>query len=355
MLIVALSPHYDRTVVALYDDYDRLWIENQHYSPTDLEVFPDLIQQEAFRADKFREFFKAKGEILSNVNVFVAVGGMLHSLEGGVYQINVRMVDDLLSRKYGESPMNLGAPMAMRLANAAGARYALIVDPPVVDEMTGIAHMTGLPDIKRKSVFHALNHRVVAAKEAINIGKPLAECNFIICNIDTTISIAAHSGGRVIEVNDIQSASGPMSLRQAGDLPPLQLVELCFSRKYSLEELRIRVTGAGGFVGHLGTDDFDEILRRVELGDRKFQSVFDSFIYQLIKYIGATAAVLDGKVDKIILTGMLASNEYFVGLIESKVKWIAKVVTYPGRDDISALIDGVMRVMTGAEEMKVYS
>jgi butyrate kinase len=354
MLILALSPHYDYTKLALYDGYDMLWSESQRYTSMELEVFPGMMEQEEFRAERVKELLISKGEPMGKIDVFTAVGGMLRPLESGIYQISVEMVDDLLSCKYGESPMNLGAPMAMRLANMARARYAYIVDPPVVDEMSGTAHMTGLPDIRRKSIFHALNHNAVAAREAGNIGKPLSECNFIVCNLDATISVAAHSRGKVIEVNDIESGSGPMSPRQSGNLPPLQLIDLCFSGKYTLEELRIRVTGAGGFVGHLGTDDFDEIVRRVRSGDRKFKSVFDTFIYQLIKQIGSTAGILDGNIDRIILTGKMASNEYFTGLISERIKWIAPAALYPGHDDISALIGGVMRVMTGAEEAKVY-
>jgi len=355
LLTLALSPYYDHTKIALYDNYDLLWSESQSYTSEELEIHPAMAQQEAFRSEKLKEMLDARGESLSNVGAFASVGGMLHPLEGGVYQVSVRMVDDLLSCKYGESPMNLGAPMAIRFANMVGARYALVVDPTVVDEMTGTAHMTGLPDIRRKSVFHALNHKAVAAREAKNLGKSIDDCRFIICNIDTTISVAAHSGKKVIEVNDIRSASGPMSPRQSGDIPPLQLIELCFSGKYSLEELRIRVTGAGGFVGHLGTDDFEEIVRRVRFGDRRFQSVFESFIYQLVKQIGAMAGVLEGQVDAIILTGSLVANEYFASVLGDKIKWIAPVASYPGKDDISALIDGVMRVMTGAEEIKTYS
>ncbi|MDR3164462.1 MAG: butyrate kinase [Synergistaceae bacterium] len=354
MLILALSPHYDYTKVALFDSYDMLWSEKQRYTSAELEIFPGMAAQEEFRAGRIKELLLSKGEPLSKIGVFAAVGGMTRPLESGVYQISAEMVDDLLSCKYGESPINLGAPMAMRLANMAMARYVYTVDPPVVDEMTGTAHMTGLPDIYRKSVFHALNHNAVAAREADNIGKPLSECDFIVCNLDAAISVAAHAHGRVIEVNDVQSASGPMSPRQSGNLPPLQLIELCFSGKYSLEELRIRVTGAGGFVGHLGTDDFDEIVRRARFGDRKFQSVFDAFVYQLIKQIASTAGVLGGNVDRIILTGKMASNEYFTELLSERIKWIAPTALYPGHDDISALIGGVMRVMTGVEEAKTY-
>jgi butyrate kinase len=355
MVILAVNPHYSHTKVALYDDYSSLWGESQYYTSMELELFPSIMQQEEFRAGRIMELIADKGDILSNIGVFVTVGGMLHPVDSGVYQISVEMVDDLLSCKYGESPMNLGAPIALRLANMAGARYAFAVDPPVVDEMTGMAHVTGLPDIRRKSIFHALNHKAVAAREADKLGKPVTECDFIVCNLDTTISVAAHHRGRVTDVNDIQSGSGPLSPRQAGNLPPLQLVELCFSGKYSLEELRIRITGAGGFVGHLGTDDFDEIVRRVRMGDRKFQSVFGAFVYQLIKQIGSIAAVMSGKADSIIVTGRMASNEYFMNILTDRVKWIAPVSCYPGSDDISALIDRVMRVMTGTEEIKTYA
>jgi butyrate kinase len=354
MLILALSPHYDYTKVALFDNYDMLWSESQRYTSADMEIFPGMMEQEKFRAEKLKELLVSKGETLSKINVFAAVGGMMHPLESGVYQISIEMIDDLLSCKYGESPMNLGAPIAMRLANEARARYAYIVDPPVVDEMSGMAHMTGLPEIRRKSVFHALNHNAVVAREAGSIGKPLNECNFIVCNLDATISVAAHARGKAIEVNDIESASGPISPRQSGNLPPLQLVELCFSGKYTLEELRIRIAGAGGFVGLLGTDNFDEIVRKARFGDRKFQSVFDAFIYQLIKQIGSTAGILYGHVDRIILTGKMASNEYFTGLLSERVKWIAPTALYPGRDDIAALAERVMRVMTGADEAKTY-
>ncbi|MDR3279275.1 MAG: butyrate kinase [Synergistaceae bacterium] len=355
MIVLALSPYYNHTKVAMYDNHNLLWSENQRYSSMDMEEYQGISQQEAFRSARLVALLNEKKENISRIGAIVSVGGMLHPLEGGVYQISVNMVDDLMSCKYGESPMNVGAPMAIRLANMSGARYALVVDPPVVDEMNGVAHMTGLPEIRRKSVFHALNHKAVAAREATRLGRPLEECNFIICNLDTTISVAAHAGGKVVEVNDIRGASGPMSPRQSGNLPPLQLIDLCFSGKYSLEELRIRITGAAGFVGHLGTDDFDEIVRKVRSGDRKFQSVFDSFIYQLIKQIGSMAGIFEGRVDAIVLTGSLVTNDHFVDVLTERVKWIAPVSSYPGRDDISALIDGVMRVMTGIEEIKTYS
>jgi butyrate kinase len=355
MVILAVSPHYSHTKVALYDNYSFLWGESQYYTSTELELFPSVMQQEEFRARRIMELIADKGDILSGIEVFVSVGGMLHPVDSGVYQISVEMVDDLLSCKYGESPMNLGAPIALRLANAAGARYAFVVDPPVVDEMPEMAHITGLPDVRRKSVFHALHHKAVTVEEAEKLGKPLSECDFIVCNLDTTISVAAHHRGRIVEVNDIQSGSGPLSPRQSGNLPPLQLAELCFSGKYSLEELRIRITGAGGLVGHLGTDDLDEIVRRVKMGDRKFQSVFDAFVYQLIKQIGSVAAVMSGRADSIILTGKMASNDYFANIITERVKWIAPVSCYPGSDDISALIVRVMRVMIGAEKVKTYA
>ncbi|MDR1915558.1 MAG: butyrate kinase, partial [Synergistaceae bacterium] len=154
MKILALSPYYNYTKIALFENYSLLWSEIQTYNLSDLELFPNMISQEEYRAGKVKEAMDSRGEALSDIGAFVSVGGMLHPLDGGVYQISMEMIEDLLSCKYGDSPMNLGAPMAIRLANIAGCMYAYVVDPPVVDEMSGIAHMTGVPDINRRSVFH---------------------------------------------------------------------------------------------------------------------------------------------------------------------------------------------------------
>ena len=265
------------------------------------------------------------------------------------------MLQDLLSCKYGESPANLGAPLVNRLATAAGSRYAYVVDPPVVDEMSEYAHITGFPGFRRRSVFHALNQKAVAHREASKLAKAARDCGFVVCHLSGSVSVGAHAGGKVVEVNDIQSASGPMSLTQSGNLPPLSLLDTCFSGKYGREEAELRLLELSGLKGHLGTDNFDEIVKRCRAGDRKAVLVMEAFLQQLAKQIGACAGVLRGKVDAVILTGRLCENEYFCGVLGERIDWIAPVSVYPGEEETLALVEGVLRVLKGDEGAKTYS
>jgi butyrate kinase len=355
MKILAICPAFESTKVALYENYDNLWTEVQGYSASELEQFPTIVSQEDFRLGKLRELLDMKGERVNDIRAFVATCGVLHPVEGGTYIINIDMLQDLSSCKYGMIPANLGAPLAMRLATAAGSRYAYVVDPPVVDEMSEAARLTGLPDISRWSVFHALNHRAVANREAVNLGKKIADCNFIVCHADYATSVAAHAGGRIIDVNDVDNASGCMSLCQSGDLPPVALANLCFSGKYTHEEITARLQRSGGLMAHLGTGDLGEIIKSANSGDRKTSLIYSAFLFQLTKQIGACAATLGGKVDSIILTGGLAQYEDFCVRLSTLVSWIGPVVAYPGEDEAQALVEGVIRVLKGEEEQKVYA
>jgi butyrate kinase len=352
--ILAICPTFDSTKVALYENYDPIWIEIQRYETSELAAFPDIVSQEDFRVGKLKEFLDSKGERLNEIQAFVATCGALHPVEGGTYLININMLQDLASCKYGLIPANLGAPIAMRLAGMAGSRYAYAVDPPVVDEMCEAARMTGLPEVSRWSVFHALNHRAVAFREAANLGKNIAECNFVVCHIDDATTVAAHSGGKIIDVNDIDNASGGMSLRQSGDIPPIALINLCFSGKYSQDEIINRVQRTGGLMAHLETDDFGEILKKARAGDRKTVLTFGAYLFQLTKQVGACTAVLGGKVDSVILTGRLSLYEDLCMQLSEKLSWIAPVVVYPGEDETLALAEGALRVLRGVEEQKVY-
>jgi butyrate kinase len=241
------------------------------------------------------------------------------------------------------------------MATAAGSRYAYVVDPPVLDELSPSGHLTGLPDVSRKAGFHALNQRAVALRESASLGKPMKDCSFIVCHLGAEVSIGAHQNGVVVEVNDIRSGTGPMSLNQSGSIPPAPLVDLCFSGRYSQDELKALILRNGGFKAHLDTDDIDEVLRRVRAGDRKAILTLEAFMTQIVREVGGCAAVLGGHIDAIILTGDLAKNEFLLKQISDKVSWIARVVAYPGEDDLRALVEGVLRVMRGVEDAKSYA
>lgn len=353
--ILAISPHFSRTEIALYENDARIWGETLCHDLHDLEKFPSIIAQEDFRFGLIKQLLKNKDTDIKTIGIFVATGGLLHPVEGGTYSVNVKMLQDLISCKYGEGVINLGAPLAARLANAAGCKYVYIVDPPIVDEMSEIAHMTGLPEIRSKSVFHALNQKAVAHREAAKLGKKVTECNFIVCDMSEMISIGAHKGGRVVEVNDVYGGLGPMSLERSGTLPSIALIDLCFSGKYSKEELKTRVLGVGGFVAYLGTNDWNDIVKRVKSGDRRARMVVDAFLHQLTKGIGSNAAILGGEVDAVLLTGLMAHDESLCRKIQASVEWIAPTSVYPGEDETLALAEGVLRVRIGMEEPKIYA
>lgn len=355
MKILAVIPGIDYTSVALYEEYNCLWGETLWYDEADLAGFPNLMAQESFRADGVLSLLDSKGERPGTIQAFVASGGLLHPVEGGVYPVNINMLEDLQGAEFGESPLNLGATIVSILAKKAESRYAYVVDPPVVDEMSEVAHMTGLPEVSYRSFFHALSQRAVARREAGNLGRPIADCNFIVCHFSDCISIGAHAGGKVVEVNDLNGASGPMSLRQSGDLPPLPLIDLCFSGRYTVDELKNRVLREGGLSALLGTSDFAEIVRRVRGGDRMSLLAFDAFVHRIVCNIGACAAVLNGRIDATILTGSLVVDEFFCRRLIDRIAWIAPIVAYPGENDMLALVEGALRVLRGAEEPQTYA
>ena len=355
MKIFAISPYRDYTRAGMFENFDCLWSETQRYDASDLERFDSFAAQEDFRFNKIRELLTAHEMRIGDINAFVSTGGLLHSIEGGTYHISAEMLEDLQSCEYGENPANLGAPLIVRLALAANSQYVYVVNPPVVDEMGEATRMTGFPGMRRRSSFHALNQKAVAYREAANLGKPLTDCNFIVCHLGRTISIGAHARGKVVDVNDINAGSGSMSLTQSGDLPPATLVDLCFSGELTKEEIKARILAEGGLKGLLGSEDVEDIVRRIKAGERRVALAFEAFLQQLAKQIGAAAAVLRGKVDAIILTGELVNDEYLRTQLIDRVSWIAPLVAYPGEDELLSLVEGVIRVLHGVEEAKSYA
>jgi butyrate kinase len=339
----------------MFENFYCLWAETQRYDAAELKRLGSLGAQEDFRFNKIRELLNEKSERIGDINAFASTGGLLHPVEGGTYRISPKMLEDLRSRKYGENPANLGASLAIRFALAANTQYAYVVNPPVVDEMSEATRMTGFPGMRRRSCFHALNQKAVVLREAANLAKPIEECNFIVCHLGRTISVGAHERGKVADVNDINSGSGPMSLVQSGDLPPTTLVDLCFSGEFTKDEIKSRILSQGGLKGLLGTDDTSDIVRRVKAGERRAVLAFEAFMTQLAKQIGAAATVLRGKVDSVILTGELVNDEYLRSQIVDRAGWIAPLVAYPGDDELQALVEGVIRVIHGVEDAKDYA
>ena len=355
MLLLAINPGSTSTKIGLFQDDKPLWEDTQRYDTEIIGGFSSVADQEDFRLSEIKKVLEEKGLNVKDLDGVVGRGGLLRPIPGGTYRVNQAMMDDLASARYGSHASNLGGPLALRLAEEAGHREnAFIVDPVVVDELMDEARLSGLPEIERRSIFHALNQKAIARKVASDLGKPYEELSLVVAHMGGGISVGAHLKGRVVDVNNALDGDGPFSPERAGTLPSGGLAKLCFSGSVTIDEIKKKISGKGGLVAHLGTNDLREVLRRRESGDANADIVFRSMAYQVAKEIGSRAVALEGKVDGVVLTGGLAYSERFVQEITGYISFIGPVMVYPGEDELWALAQGALRVMSGQEEGKVY-
>ncbi|MDW7658465.1 MAG: butyrate kinase [Bacillota bacterium] len=306
-----------------------------------LSVAEDMLKSDLSGMDLKRE----------DISAFIGRGGLLHPVAGGTYEVNQAMLDDLSTNRYGEHACNLGAQIAASLAWPSGKK-AYIVDPPVVDEMNDLARFTGLPLIKRRSAFHALNQKAVARRAALSIGKDYETCNFIVAHLGGGISIAAHERGRVIDVNDALE-EGPFSPERTGTLPSLQLLELAAEHGCDLPKLHRMLVGRGGLFAYTGTTDVKKIEALAQ-GRPDYALLLEAMAYQIAKSVAAMAACLCGQVDGIILTGGLANSQAVTAQIKDRVRFLGPVLEYPGETELEALAEGALRVLRGQEKAFLY-
>jgi butyrate kinase len=228
-----------------------------------------------------------------------------------------------------------------------------VVDPVAVDELEPVARVTGLAGVERRSFTHALNIRAVARRHAATAGRPLAALRLVVAHLGTGISLAALRDGRMVDVVNPQD-EGPMSGDRAGAVPATALLDLCFAPGATRAALRRRLFGDGGLYAHLGTRDVREALRLAGAGDARAALLLEALAYQVGKSVGALAAVLEGRVDAVLLTGGLAHLPGIVEPVRARVAFVAPVVVLPGEDELQALAEGALRVLAGEEAALRY-
>lgn len=351
--VLAINPGSTSTKIGVFDDEKPILIETLRHDPNQIAGFKDLFDQYPFRKQVILDTLDREGMNLNRLDAVVARGGLLRPIPGGTYRVNQEMIDDLRSGEYGVHASNLGAVIAQEIAEQLGIP-AFIVDPVVVDEMQPLARISGMPQIERKSIFHALNQKAVARRIAQKMGKRYKEINVIVAHMGGGITVGVHARGRVIDVNNGLHGEGPFSPERAGTIPVGDLVALSFSGKYFSSEIMRMIVGRGGLMGYLGTSDAREVEKRIAEGDEKAKLVYEAMAYQVAKEIGSCSTVLYGKVDGIILTGGLAYSEFFIDLIKKRIEWIAPVYVVPGENELQALVEGALRVIRGEEEAKIY-
>ncbi len=351
--ILSINPGATSTKVALYEDKTPLIVETLRHSPEELKSFLQTLDQLAYRENIVLKFLQKNNLKVTDLSAVVGRGGPFKALSSGTYRVNQRMLSDINSGNVqADHVSNLGALIAHQLIKDTDIP-AFIVDPVSVDEFPPVARISGMPELERRSLSHALNIKMVARKAASELDKKYEELNLIIVHLGSGISVSSHLKGQMIDVNNANDG-GPFSPQRCGSLPVTGLAKLCFSGKYSYEQMYDKLTRKGGLLAYLGTDNVEEVERKIDSGDKEAELIYEAMTYQIAKEIGAMAATLSGDVDAIVLTGGIAHSERLVKMIKERVKFISRILVFPGEDEMEALTLGALRVLTGEEKEKEY-
>lgn len=338
----------------MFHDKEQVFKKNIKHSTEEVSKFEKIADQFEFRKDVIMSELRAEGIDLTGLTAVVGRGGLLHPLTSGVYEVNEKMIRDLNEAANGEHACNLGGLIANSIAKEFGVK-AYIADPVVVDEMDDVARYSGHPLFPRKSIFHALNQKIIARTHAKAVNKKYEDLNLIGIHLGGGISVAAHKKGRVVDVNNALNGDGPFTPERSGVLPSGPLMNACFSGKYTKKDIDLMLKGQGGFVAYLGTNDALTVEKEVRAGNKEWENVYRAMAYQIAKEVGGLAAsAFSMDVDGIFVTGGMAYDKLFCSILNDHLHKIAPVYVYPGEDEMAALaMNGVM-VLDGEVEAKVY-
>ena len=351
--ILSVNPGSTSTKFAVYEGERLVCLHTKRHTSEELKPYNTLSEQCEFRKNVILERLKEDGINLTELSAVVGRGGLVRPLESGVYAVNDKLIHDLKFATVGEHASNLGGIIAHEIAFEIPGCRAFIADPVVVDELQDVARISGLPQIPRRSQFHALNHKAVARKYAAANSTVYEKLNLVIAHLGGGISVAAHRQGKVVDVNQGLDGYGPFSPERSGTLDAGLLVNLCFSGNYSQAEIKKMLVGNGGLMAHLGTNEVQVAARLAEEGNEQAKLILQALAYNVAKEIGAMFTVLKGDVDAVILTGGIAHSQFVVDYVKRMISAFATVVIYPGEDEMEALAMSGLRVLNG-EKSKEY-
>ncbi|MBM3307294.1 MAG: butyrate kinase [Candidatus Eisenbacteria bacterium] len=350
--VLAINPGSTSTKLAVFDGDECLCEGVVRHSSLELGRFERIWDQYEYRKAAVLEFLADHGIALRSLSAVVGRGGPFRPTVSGTYRVNPEMIADARDEVQGPHPSNLGAVLAYGIAWDHGLE-AFIVDPPCVDELDPVARYSGIPEIERTSLVHALNIKAVARTVAADLGKGVCDANLVVAHLGGGVSVCALRKGRMVDVSNGLSA-GPFTPERAGTLPTVNLVKMCFSGSYTEAEVMRKLVGGGGLVAYLGTSDVAEVLRREEAGDARARGVLAAMVYQIAKEIGAMAVVVGKDLDAVVLTGGIVKSEVIAERIAAKVRFLGRVIVVPGEDELRELALGCLRALRGEEEVRVY-
>lgn len=350
--VLAINPGSTSTKVSIFEDELEIRTKKIIHPKDELDRFKSIMDQYEYRLKLIRKWLDDIEVELNCLIATVGRGGLLKPLPGGTYIVSSPMISDLGKGLQGVHASNLGGILAKSIGDLANVS-SYIVDPVGVDEFKEVARITGLKELPKVSLIHALNMKAILHRRVEELNIKIEDENFIVAHLGGGISIAPFERGLAIDVNNAIQM-GPMSPERSGQLPVGDLVKMCFSGEYTLSEMQYKVQGGGGLMSYLGTTDAEQIQDRINNGDEFAKIIFDAMAYQIGKEIGSCSTVLKGNVRNIILTGGLAYSSYLVKKITDMVSFISEVIVYPGEDEMCALNKGVLRVLKELELPKIY-
>jgi len=349
-----INPGSTSTKIGVFEDENLLFEETLRHPTEVITQYDSVVAQKDFRKEVILNVLKDKSFDVKDLDVIVGRGGLLKPIPSGTYAVSDELLKDLLESKRGEHASNLGGIIAREMADELNIP-SYIVDPVVVDELSDVARISGHPELPRTSIFHALNQKAVAKRYAKEKGVKYEDLNLIVVHMGGGVSVGAHKDGKVIDVFNALDGDGAFSPERAGGVPSGELIRLCYSGKYTEKEMIKQLVGKAGYNAYLGTNDARDVEDAVfNKKDEYATLIYNAFIYQVSKDIGAQATVLNGKVDQIIFTGGIAYSKNVIERFREKVGFIAPITVYPGEDELLALAQGALRVLNGEEEVKTY-
>lgn len=348
--ILAINLGSTSSKLAYYEDDTCVIKANLEHPAEVLKGYDQILDQYEFRKNAIEDFLKANNIAVEELDAVASRGGHTHPIVGGTYKINDVMLGEIQTGNYGRHACDIGVFIAKAMADEHNL-LPLVVDPPVTDEFESLARYSGLPELPRKSSFHALNQRAAAKNYAEEQNKKYEDLNLIVVHMGGGISVAAHKKGRMVDANNALNGDGPFSTNRTGALPVGALVKMCFSGTYTEAQVQKMINGNGGMMAYIGETDLRIVLEKANQGNEQYKECVDAMMYQTCKEIGGAAAVLKGKVDAIILTGGMVHAEYICNFVKEYCGYIAPVCAYPGEFEMQALAKSAKRALEGAEKI----
>ncbi len=353
------------TKFAVYRDGACILEQKLEHTVAELSKFADVMDQDRMRTDAIISALGKQNIRLEDIDIVMCRGGLFTPCITGVYNVNADMREVLSTSREGNHACNLSALIGDNIAHTinelrgkdgpCGPCVAYVADPPMADEMLPECHVGGIPEFPRRTLFHALNTRAIMRRYLRDSGRKAEDTTAIICHMGGGVTISTHRDGRVIDTSHGLGGDGPITPERAGCCPPYPLIDMCFSGKYTKQEIKRKLIGQGGAVAYFGTNDMREIVRCAKEGKPEYVLFMKAFVLNIAKYIVAQGAVVDGKVDVIILTGGVAYSTDITDAITKKVSWLAPVVVYPGENELASLAENGEMILEGKTKIHTYN